>query len=40
MDQLFFLDMQKDTVVNTIGSIMLDLCWTRWRICSSTSSVR
>ena len=24
MDQLFFLDMQKDTVVNTIGSIMLD----------------
>lgn len=76
MDQLFFLDMQKDTVVNTIGSIMLDptggntstvlktsptssscrrtaprphwgwagiwtlVCWTRWRICSSTSSVR
>ena len=24
MDQLFFLDMQKDTVVSTIGSIMLD----------------
>ena len=24
MDQLFFLDMQKDTVVNAIGSIMLD----------------
>lgn len=24
MDQLFHLDMQKDTVVNTIGSVMLD----------------
>lgn len=24
MDQLFLLDMQKDTVVNTIGSVMLD----------------
>ena len=24
MDQLFFLDMQKDTIVNTIGSVMLD----------------
>ena len=24
MDQLFFLDMQKDTVVSTIGSVMLD----------------
>ena len=24
MDQLFFLDMQKDTVVQSIGSIMLD----------------
>ena len=24
MDQLFWLDMQKDTVVNTIGSVMLD----------------
>lgn len=24
MDQLFFLDMQKDTVVNTISSVMLD----------------
>lgn len=24
MDQLFFLDMQKDTIVNSIGSIMLD----------------
>ena len=24
MDQLFFLDMQKDTVVSAIGSIMLD----------------
>ena len=24
MDQFFFLDMQKDTVVNTISSVMLD----------------
>lgn len=24
MDQLFFLDMQKDAIVNTIGSVMLD----------------
>ena len=24
MDQLFLLDMQKDTVVNSIGSVMLD----------------
>ena len=24
MDQLFFLDMQKDTVISTIGSVMLD----------------
>ena len=37
MDQLFFLDMQKDTVVQSIGSIMLDPTGATTRWCCTTS---